>query len=1143
MVQSTPFRLLHERIDAVAARYLLLHAVENPDFVTTKLARASDGAGKGGASPFPESAEANALRVRVTLLVAAAAAGPTVDHTVAYRPAHDIPFGRTYAKVESPSGAGDGSLIIPVQAMYKPLRSALVGRTMACEYDVANCLPTRAAAAAVELGTGNYYLKQYRDQRNELFAQFAKEIAEAARTKDGIAVGDDGMPPLRPEGADRPPKVTTLKEMVLADMFKPDKKRTTKAASAPTIYAGIKWGDVKFMKAFVEGFNAEILQLAEAVLELPQMAPVRAAKEAAYAKEVRDKRAQGEAKPPWNNVIGSVLWHYLSITGETPWVRAAMDVVRDRGDGSTVGAYIYDAFSAVPQAAVAGATGEQPPPISAEDLTRAVQDVFPDDAPVFKAKKFDAVGALATLMGRTRAVVEKDLEDVAKLPAIDLSDEAFTAPDWAAAAKHAQVLLGGGGGEPAPRMPAVGEGSSAEAKAAARDNVFRHVVLPVFNACSFELQGSSGDAMNMLEQDVVRDVARTFAEGRPVFMPVTRMNTTMTPLFPAATSNRRAPGPFTTLKLLGDRATRYDALRALAAPEAAEAVAEFLCEPPPDALLQLVRDNLADSPEAHGQLAAYLRTAQLGFKPAARGAWMCDPRHHVVSDVVVYPGAPPGVIEVSVEECRRGAARVATFDDDDGGGDGGGSGGRAPDDDGDAEPPRKRARRAAAAVAAADTAEEAASARGATRKVYNAWGGFAYPGDGRGDPDYVYTDEQRRADLEEHGVQRFINALRNLVRGNHAEDVDAHANFLLTLFASVFQHPERKSSVMVLLRGKQGKGKDSVINKFLELFSAAAVLVSVDAERDMLSRFNSQLIGKSVVVCQELELPASAQARLKGLITADRLAFEEKGKPLKMHDNYASFFSTSNAFAGLCLEQGDNRRYIVFEAVDDPVPGVPGPWTQAEWAEWHRDLGTPEFLQALARYTAARGAGAAGVERAGAAADHGGADVHEGDPLGHVGRAVPRSARRRRPERVDLRHGRRRSRQGSAGGVDAPGGGAGSRRRSGRRSGRWWRRAGWDGGACAATRRGRRCRGRSGRRRRGGGNGRTGDDARFVALPGRGVDAGQRAARSAGAVGGGVSAAVVRVPSSAHDDRAGRQHAVCAQGGDGGGGGDVARAA
>ena len=140
--------------------------------------------------------------------------------------------------------------------------------------------------------------------------------------------------------------------------------------------------------------------------------------------------------------------------------------------------------------------------------------------------------------------------------------------------------------------------------------------------------------------------------------------------------------------------------------------------------------------------------------------------------------------------------------------------------------------------------------------------------------------------------------------------------WFLDYIAWIIQHPGEKTSFFPLITGKPGTGKSYVAVK-LGLILGSKNVVVVPAER-LQQRFNSWMVGKTVIVLDELERGDwKFYNTLKPLVTQPDMLVEEKGINQYVMPATFNFFCFSNEEMPMRLT-ADDRRIAFYSSPAEP---------------------------------------------------------------------------------------------------------------------------------------------------------------------------------------------------------------------------------
>jgi len=134
---------------------------------------------------------------------------------------------------------------------------------------------------------------------------------------------------------------------------------------------------------------------------------------------------------------------------------------------------------------------------------------------------------------------------------------------------------------------------------------------------------------------------------------------------------------------------------------------------------------------------------------------------------------------------------------------------------------------------------------------------------------------------------------------------------LLKMIAHAIQYPELLQLVVVVLKGFEGTGKDTLTDFIKRLIGAKYVFKS-DKEKQILGDFNASIENKLIITCDEQDGTNAAQLtnEIKNLSTAPTISINKKGIDAYEVNNYALCFINSNSIAPVQVSE-TNRRFFI----------------------------------------------------------------------------------------------------------------------------------------------------------------------------------------------------------------------------------------
>ena len=147
-----------------------------------------------------------------------------------------------------------------------------------------------------------------------------------------------------------------------------------------------------------------------------------------------------------------------------------------------------------------------------------------------------------------------------------------------------------------------------------------------------------------------------------------------------------------------------------------------------------------------------------------------------------------------------------------------------------------------------------------------------------------------------------------------------HTDYVLNWLASKLQKPWKKVAVTIVLKSKEGSGKNIILNHFKKIMGN--YYISLSNVKNVLGDFNGAIEGKMLINADEISYGGNKKEmnQLKALITEDETVINKKNKEQFKINNYADYIFTTNElwFIGVTSH---SRRFFVLD-MDDWLSGV-----------------------------------------------------------------------------------------------------------------------------------------------------------------------------------------------------------------------------
>ena len=182
-------------------------------------------------------------------------------------------------------------------------------------------------------------------------------------------------------------------------------------------------------------------------------------------------------------------------------------------------------------------------------------------------------------------------------------------------------------------------------------------------------------------------------------------------------------------------------------------------------------------------------------------------------------------------------------------------------------------------------------------RIYNTWEGF---------------DAEKLEFKEEVSIETLLYHFK--VVANYDKKV---YEFLLNYFAHLVQKPHIKTNVCLLIQGKQGTGKTTLVENLLKRLMGLKYVYDTDDIESIVGKFNASIAGKFMIVLNEATGRDTNQVvdKIKNIITRTSVTIEYKNIDPFPAIDYCNYSFTTNNIKPIAVTQ-DDRRFQIMECSD-----------------------------------------------------------------------------------------------------------------------------------------------------------------------------------------------------------------------------------
>lgn len=155
-----------------------------------------------------------------------------------------------------------------------------------------------------------------------------------------------------------------------------------------------------------------------------------------------------------------------------------------------------------------------------------------------------------------------------------------------------------------------------------------------------------------------------------------------------------------------------------------------------------------------------------------------------------------------------------------------------------------------------------------------------------------------------------------IVLANNREDV---YDYLIQYFANIMQNAKNKTGVFVVLKGKQGCGKNTIVDLIANGIIGEYSISCSNPEKVFFGTFNSLLANKVLAVANEMGNDMrNSMDRIKDTCVAPTINIEKKCKDPTIFDNYINCIGTTNNDFPIQITE-DDRRLVWLNCGDSKI--------------------------------------------------------------------------------------------------------------------------------------------------------------------------------------------------------------------------------
>jgi len=169
--------------------------------------------------------------------------------------------------------------------------------------------------------------------------------------------------------------------------------------------------------------------------------------------------------------------------------------------------------------------------------------------------------------------------------------------------------------------------------------------------------------------------------------------------------------------------------------------------------------------------------------------------------------------------------------------------------------------------------------------------------------------QHKSVKYDQEAVDIYINHIKYITNND-----EITGEYLLNYIAHLFQNPQDKPNVAIVIKSIPGCGKDLLIDILSGIFGSKYIARSGDINEQIFGSFNPMLRNKLILQCNEVDSRDGYKNKdkLKHLITADTIQINDKHCKLSSYKNCLRVFIFSNNDNPIYVNC-DSRRFFIIE--------------------------------------------------------------------------------------------------------------------------------------------------------------------------------------------------------------------------------------
>jgi hypothetical protein len=191
-------------------------------------------------------------------------------------------------------------------------------------------------------------------------------------------------------------------------------------------------------------------------------------------------------------------------------------------------------------------------------------------------------------------------------------------------------------------------------------------------------------------------------------------------------------------------------------------------------------------------------------------------------------------------------------------------------------------------------------------------------------------------------LKPYFDIIREICGG-----IDKDADYLHKFFANIFQEPTKRPPISIVIKGKQGTGKNLILDAIGNMVDKEHYITTSRAD-DLFGTYAEGFYRKLLVNLNEAEGKDTFdfEGKIKAFVTEETITLNPKFVRSSTVSNHARLIITTNKETPIPIDvKSKDRRYVVYKTTEEYLK-----YSQSFWTKLYNHFRKPEFMATLHQY-------------------------------------------------------------------------------------------------------------------------------------------------------------------------------------------------